>query len=159
MLSDMWVLKLSQTTCHGAVGEAEANRSFLNATNSSSVRVSPIVPRTVPLATFVFHRNVSLTPANPMSALAGLAAKEIGNHGREADRPTTSITHCSSAGSSPDSVPEQWQGALETSMRQQRTRKPAESSGRRMLRRTPPHHMKQVNARTSNALIVRAAAS
>ena len=51
MPSDMWVLRLSQTTRHGAAGEAEANRSFMNATKSSSVRISPMVPRTVPFAT------------------------------------------------------------------------------------------------------------
>ena len=51
MPSDMWVLRLSQTTRHGAAGEADANRSFMNATKSSSVRVSPMVPRTVPFAT------------------------------------------------------------------------------------------------------------
>jgi hypothetical protein len=45
MPSDIWVLRLSHTTRHGAAGDAESNRSFMNATKSSSVRVSPMVPR------------------------------------------------------------------------------------------------------------------
>ena len=48
--SDMWVLRLSQTTSHGAVG-AEANRVCRNATKSASVRLSPMLPRTLPVAT------------------------------------------------------------------------------------------------------------
>jgi integrase/recombinase XerD len=48
--SDMWVLRLSQTTCHGAAG-AVANKPFRNATKSASVRVSPMLPRTLPRAT------------------------------------------------------------------------------------------------------------
>ena len=51
MPSDMWVLRLSQTTRQGAAGGAEANRPVMNETKSSSVRVSPIVPRTLPMAT------------------------------------------------------------------------------------------------------------
>jgi hypothetical protein len=45
-----WVLRLSQTTCHRADG-AVANRSSRNATKSASVRLSPMRPRTLPVAT------------------------------------------------------------------------------------------------------------
>src|SRR5580698_10260381 len=38
--SDIWVLRLSQTTRHGAVAGAEANRSFMKATKSSAVRIA-----------------------------------------------------------------------------------------------------------------------
>jgi hypothetical protein len=48
--SDMWVLRLSQTTCYRAV-DAEANRFSRNDTKSASVRVSPMVPRTLLEAT------------------------------------------------------------------------------------------------------------
>jgi hypothetical protein len=46
----MWVLRLSQTTRHGAAG-ALANKSSRNAAKSASVRVSPMRPRTLPVAT------------------------------------------------------------------------------------------------------------
>jgi hypothetical protein len=49
--SDMWVLRLSQTTSHGAVGGAEANKPSRKAAKSASVRVSPMVPRILPEAT------------------------------------------------------------------------------------------------------------
>ena len=48
--SDMWVLRLSQTTFHRAAG-AEANSVSRNDTKSASVRLSPMVPRTLPEAT------------------------------------------------------------------------------------------------------------
>ena len=48
--SDMWVLRLSQTTSDLAAG-TEANRLSRNDTKSASVRLSPIVPRTLPETT------------------------------------------------------------------------------------------------------------
>jgi hypothetical protein len=51
--SDMEVLRLSQTTCHGAVGAAEANRFARNDTKSASVRVSPMVLRILPKVTSI----------------------------------------------------------------------------------------------------------
>jgi len=50
--SDMWVLRLSQTNSHRAVGDAEANRLSRNATKSASMRVSPILPRILPVRRF-----------------------------------------------------------------------------------------------------------
>src|ERR1700735_4874922 len=49
--SDMWVLRLSHTTSQGAVGGFEANRLSRNDTKSASVRLSPLVPMTLPEAT------------------------------------------------------------------------------------------------------------
>ena len=82
----------------GATAGAEANRSFMNATKSSSVRVSPIVPRTWPVATsnprsgLSCHAGCTRTRAvrRALASLAGFWRRVPGPGSRSSRRPKRS---------------------------------------------------------------------